>query len=420
VYAPNAPRPLTVAYIVPMGDGLHSFVYREIRELLSMGVNVHLFPTKTGPGPYEPSASWPVHSARPLAVVAANVRRLVRCPKRYTKALTEAVVAGALVDFALGALVADLVERHDVHLVHCHFGDHKFFIGHFVGQFTHRPVTVTIHAYELYNNPNPKMFRYALLSAAAIVTVSEYNRRVLEREYQVPPDRIRVIPLFAYLPEGFSPRIPGDRIIILTVARLVEKKGHHSLMRALSKLPQEYEAWIVGQGPLDVRAMAKAEDVENRVRVLGRLDDAQLQEVYRAATIFCLPSETTPEGDREGIPVALMEAMAHGLPVVATRHAGIPELVEEILVDQGDTDKLAGALLQLGRDPGLRARLGRRNREIVAARFSRRNVLLLKALFEALASTPSSVGQGPSESSRNVPEAFANAHSQEECHEVPP
>jgi colanic acid/amylovoran biosynthesis glycosyltransferase len=372
-----------LAYVVSMAQSLHSFVYREVRELRGTGVSVHLFPTKVGPGPYEPPSSWPVHRASMFAAVSAHIRCLTRDPIRYLKAVREALIAGALVDYSLGAVLADLVNRHNMQLVHCHFGDHKFFIGYFAGQLSRKPVTVTIHAYELYNNPNFRMFRRALGTVAAIVTVSDYNRRILEQQYGVSPERIHVIPMFADIPN--SPVLsapPNDRIIVLTVARLVEKKGHGTLIRALAKLPANYEAWVVGTGPLDVRSIAKAAKVGDRVKVLGRLSDEQLQKTYQAATIFCLPSETSAEGDREGIPVALMEAMAHGLPVVATRHAGIPELVSEVLVEQGDVEGLAAALLQLGQNLDLRYRQGRKNREIVSARFSRRNVLLLKALFE--------------------------------------
>ena len=118
--------------------------------------------------------------------------------------------------------------------------------------------------------------------------------------------------------------------------------------------------------------------------MLGLVSDAQLEEAYRKASIFCLPSERSETGDQEGIPVVLMEAMAHGLPVVATRHAGIPELVEETLVDEGDADALAKALLRLGEQPGLSAEQGRRNLEIIKARFSSRNVFQLKRLFEGI------------------------------------
>jgi len=378
----NTEPSLKIAYIVSMATGLQSFVYREVRELASLGVIVHLFPTKIGPGPYVPDADWRVHKPTLLSIVVANFQVLVVDLRKYLSVLVEALFNGGAPDFLLAAFVSMKVQEEGLRVIHCHFGDHKLFVGYFSGRLTERPVSVTIHAYELYNNPNPRLFRKALKLVKGIVTVAEYNRGVLS-SYGVAPTKIHVVPMFADLPElSGSPLGTTERIHILMVARFVEKKGHRTLLRALSQLPEEYEAWLVGSGSVDVAAIADSCRVAHRVKILGRLSDSELQAVYRSATIFCLPSEIAASGDREGIPVSLMEAMAYGLPVVATRHAGIPELVSEILVEEGDADGLARGIEKLGRDSILRETLGRRNRELAASRFSRSNVLQLKALFE--------------------------------------
>ena len=380
---------LGVAYVVPMGGGIHSFVFREVRELQKLGVQVHLFPTKVGEGPYQARPDWRVHAFDPLQALGCHFRLLCRRPARYVSAFFEAFRYGALVDFVLAGFISDQVELLGLDLIHAHFGDHKFFVAHLCGHLTLRPVTVTIHAYELYNNPNPKFFKHALKDTSAVVTVARYNEGVLATEYEVPASKIHVIPLFADVPDRQSPvKDKNGRVVVLCVARFVEKKGHTTLIRAIARLPRKYEAWIVGRGPLDVKSIAVAAGVADRVRVLGSLSDEDLQAVYEGATIFCLPSETTSEGDREGIPVALMEAMAHGLPVVASRNAGVPELVEEILVTEGDSAAVTDALREFGEDPSRRLSSGRRNAEIVSSRFSPRNVLLLKSLFETIARSP--------------------------------
>jgi len=377
--------PLKVAYVVSMAMGLQSFVYREVRELLSLGVIVHLFPTKAGSGPYLPDADWPVHRPTVRSIGMAHFRLFIADSQTYLEVLFEALRRGALVDFLLAALVSMKVRQEGLRLIHCHFGDHKFFVGYFSGRLTGCPVSVTIHAYELYNNPNPGLFRKAIKLVKGIVTVAEYNRDILQT-YGVPPGKIHVVPMFADLPNvSISANSIQAKIRVLMVARFVEKKGHRTFLRALSRLPEEYEAWLVGSGSLDVAALADSLGVAHRVKILGRLSDPDLQAAYRGATMFCLPSETTSSGDREGIPVSLMEAMAYGLPVIATRHAGIPELVPEILVDEGDVDALARGIDKLGRNPVLREELGRRNREVAASRFSRDNVLRLKTLLEGWA-----------------------------------
>lgn len=383
---PMPTRSLAVAYVIPMGSGLHSFVFREIRELVNNGVSVHLFPTKIGVGPYHPEPAWPVHRATPSLAAVAHLRSLLRNPKRYLSTLLEALAFGAWIDFAIAAFVSEKTLSEGLRLVHCHFGDHKLFIGYFAGRLADRPTSVTIHAYELYRNPNPRLFRRILRRIHAIVTVAEYNRAILESSWSVSSERVNVIPLFTDLaPQANHQASRREPIVILTVARFVEKKGHRLFLQALAKLPEGYEAWIVGSGPLDVAGMARVLGIEDRVRILGRVDNDELEHAYDRADLFCLPSVISSQGDREGIPVALMEAMAHGLPVVASQHAGIPELVEATLVDEGDVDAIALAIKSLGEDLQLRVRQGERNREIIATRYSKRNALRLVSLFEGLA-----------------------------------
>jgi len=293
----------------------------------------------------------------------------------------------ATMDFALGVFFAEVCRNQQAKLVHCHFGDHKLFIGYFCGKLANLPVSVTVHAYELYNNPNPALFRRILSSVDSIVTIAEHNRSILVREWGAPSEKVLVIPLFADIPPVPERRQRRtDKIIVLTVARLVPKKGHQTLLEAVALLPPTYEVWIVGTGPLDIDDLARRLRIADRVKILGQVSDEELESLYGNADIFCLPSETAKGGDREGIPVSLMEAMAHGLPVVTTRHAGIPELVPEVLVSEHDPRELADAILLLGADEKLRREKGLRNREIVSKRFSRDNVLLLKSVFERLSS----------------------------------
>jgi len=216
---------LTVAYVVSMTAGLHSFVFREIRELYALGVSVRLFPTQVGSGPYMPPATWPLDRLTPMGFVRAHLRMLRRRFRRYLASLREALRFGALPDFALGAFFAAQVDRFGVELVHCHFGDHKLFIGYFAGTLSGRPFTVTIHAYELYNNPNPRMFRRALAAASATVTTAEYKRSVLAESWGVDRAPVEVIALFAnLLTAAANPiRSAGDTTMLLTVARFLLK-----------------------------------------------------------------------------------------------------------------------------------------------------------------------------------------------------
>jgi colanic acid/amylovoran biosynthesis glycosyltransferase len=120
--------------------------------------------------------------------------------------------------------------------------------------------------------------------------------------------------------------------------------------------------------------------------LLGRQSGVVLEIIYSACDIFCLPSYTEyyPDGmpaEREGIPVALMEAMAWGKPVISTKHAGIPELVEEILVEEKNVQELKSAICYLLDNPDKWKEMGKRNRAIIAEKYSKDNVRILAEIF---------------------------------------
>jgi colanic acid/amylovoran biosynthesis glycosyltransferase len=173
---------------------------------------------------------------------------------------------------------------------------------------------------------------------------------------------------------------------LLSVARLVEKKGVQVAVRAIRDCPEldvVYE--VIGDGPMraEVEALAASDP---RIVLAGSKPPAAVREALGRAHVLLAPSVTASDGDQEGIPVAIMEAMAAGVPVVATRHSGIPELVVDgetgLLVDEHDADGLADAVARLIADPDLRRRLGDGGRRVVAERHDsrRQSQELLEAL----------------------------------------
>jgi colanic acid/amylovoran biosynthesis glycosyltransferase len=176
-----------------------------------------------------------------------------------------------------------------------------------------------------------------------------------------------------------------DKIRILIVGGFVERKGHDLLFQAVKDLGTEgdsLEVWVAGyQGPVDVQQLARDIGVADKVRIFAGIPDQELDLLFRACDVFCLPSKTVDQGVNEGLPVALIEAMAYAKPVIATRLAGIPELVEEILIDEGDIKGLTKALKHFIDSAEVRQRSGARNREIVKARYSKRNVFVLRDLW---------------------------------------
>ena len=156
---------------------------------------------------------------------------------------------------------------------------------------------------------------------------------------------------FAFTP----PRTPtaDQPVRIVSVARLVEKKGLSYAIRAVASLRRDgvdVALDIVGDGPLreSLESLIAEQRMSNAIHIIGAKSRDEVAHVIGAAHLFIAPSVTAHDGDMEGIPVALMEAMASGLPVVATRHSGIPELITDrvsgLLVPERDVDALANAL----------------------------------------------------------------------------
>jgi colanic acid/amylovoran biosynthesis glycosyltransferase len=190
-------------------------------------------------------------------------------------------------------------------------------------------------------------------------------------------------------------RIHGDvsgadrqgAVKLLIAAEFCEKKGHEVLFEALKRLGRsDLVLWVAGEGELDVRELAENAGIADQVVFMGRLPYEPLSVLYDACDIFVLPSRTAANGDREGVPVAIMEAMSRRKPVVSTHHVGIPELVRHgLLVDENDAEALAHAIAKLADDPELRRELGELNYQIIKDEFSEAAVLRLREIFGAAA-----------------------------------
>ncbi|MGC6482627.1 MAG: glycosyltransferase [Synechococcus sp.] len=163
--------------------------------------------------------------------------------------------------------------------------------------------------------------------------------------------------------------------ICLAVGRFVAKKGPLHTIRAFAAQPHG-QLWMVGEGPLlaDAQALAEQLNLGARIRFLGVCSQAEVAALMRQVRVFVQHSLVAADGDSEGNPVAVMEAQLSGLPVVATRHAGIPEVVLDgqtgVLVNEGDVQAMAAAMERLLQDPALCAQFGAAGRRHVAQRFT--------------------------------------------------
>ncbi len=170
----------------------------------------------------------------------------------------------------------------------------------------------------------------------------------------------------------------NGHVNVLSVARLVEKKGIKYGILAVAEVMQRHRNiyyTIAGDGPLktELQELTQNIGIADRVRFLGWCNQAEIRAAMKDADILLAPSVTASNGDCEGIPVVLMEAMAQGMPVLSTKHSGIPELVEDgisgFIVPERDVDNLAERLEYLIEHPQIWPRMGRAGREFVEAKY---------------------------------------------------
>jgi len=373
---------MKLAYITSMATGgLAGFNYKELLECDRLGVDVSVFITKYKFGPYMPPAKMIGRNVKPVRVIAEQPLRLLQAPRLYTRLWAEAVQTGTVTDFAIAQTWAPAMVKSGREWIHCHWGDHKLYIGYYCHRLTGLPLSVTLHGYDLYMNPNWAMCERALRACAQIITISDYNRQLLIKRFGALGERVKVIRLFAeMIPD---PDALKRETKVLIVGGFQDRKGYDVLLKALKILNRpDIRLWIVGyKGPVDVPKLVNDLGLRDRVTIFGQISDDVLKVLYTYCDIFCMPSRIDKDGVGEGLPVALMEAMSYEKPVVATRHTGIPELVPDILVPENDPARLAEGIGRLADDRELRRTMGERNRIIVSQQYSGANVVsLLNAL----------------------------------------
>jgi colanic acid/amylovoran biosynthesis glycosyltransferase len=276
--------------------------------------------------------------------------------------------------------------------------------------------------------------RYAEYNEAdGLITVSEVSRRRL-LELGITPERVHVVPCGVEVPAAPVVRPERRSVRCLAVGRMIAKKGPCLTLQAFRLAAAQFDDLtldFIGGGPLLGAAEQYVRDVGigDRVRLLGPQPHHVVRRAMREADIFVQHSRTDPHtGDEEGLPVSILEAMAEAMPVVSTRHAGIPEAVDHgltgLLVDEGDVDAMAECLVALSADAEDRRRLGTAGWRRVRDHFSwdhERRLLAHLLGLEAAAPARTASAPSPARSTTNGPlvtvvvPAYNRAHTIERC-----
>jgi colanic acid/amylovoran biosynthesis glycosyltransferase len=416
-------RPLVVGYVLKMFPRLsETFILNEILALERRDVRVVVFSIKA---PNESVRQLGVTEVRaPLHVIPpwrgraiaghlyCHARCLLRAPRRYVRTLVFALGRRSRTGwkrFLAAPFIVCTARAAGVEHFHAHFASAPARQAKFASLLSGVPYSFTAHAKDLYwhghqHGVNNKLKKRVRL-ASHVITISERNRHFIEGlGFKIP--RRRLVTVYNGLdlrewphlrPDG-RPCAPRDDglLTILAVGRLVEKKGFHVLIEGCARLRAQGVAFrcvIAGEGPQRERltGMIRAAGLSDCVELVGSIRQDQLREdLYLSATLLAQPSVVGADGDQDGIPTVILEAMALGLPVVATDVSGIGEAVVDgesgLLVPADDAQALAEAIARLSRDPQLAAALARGARRMAETRFDLcRNVRILIHLMTSAA-----------------------------------
>jgi colanic acid/amylovoran biosynthesis glycosyltransferase len=262
------------------------------------------------------------------------------------------------------------------------------------------PLIAHFHGYDAYHawylETYAEAYRRLFARAAAVVAVSAHMRAQL-LNLGADPARLVVNPCGADLPDGLAADPGRAPARFVMVGRLTEKKSPLTSIRAFANVGVDGATLdVVGDGELiaESQALVDSLGIADRVTFHGALPHARTLEQMRQARCFIQHSVTATNGDREGTPVSVLEAMGLGLPIVTTRHGGIPDVVSRAdlgaLVDEHDVDGMADAMRRFALDPTLAARVGRNAREEVLAQWTaeKRVARLWEVIEQAMAERP--------------------------------
>jgi glycosyltransferase involved in cell wall biosynthesis len=384
----------SLVYIIGTYPGLTTtFIDREIRALRRQGVQVRVISIRKPHTilsfnqdelrkitSYLIPVSW-------LKFAATHLRFAFQKPKTYFGTLLElarnphpgiAARLKTVLHFAEGVYAAGLISEYPCDHIHAHFVDRASTAALVAGRLLKISYSVTAHANDIYINPI--LLPLKLSQASFVATCTDFNRQHLQEIVHLNG---KLHCLYHGLDlENYPPSADHSMEIIptiISVGQLKEKKGFQYLLQACMILKSKdymFNCQIIGEGNLrqELERQIHELSLENLVTLRGALPHESVIQEYQHSTLFVLPCITGSDGDRDGIPNVILEAMAMQLPVISTHHSGIPEVIKSgvngLLVPPADVQSLADAIAQLLDNPSLRTQLGRRGRQTVTEQFN--------------------------------------------------
>lgn len=400
-----------VGYIAPGFPGLTTtFIYREVLALRCIGFNIITFAI------WKPDVNRLSGEAKPLInstfyvfpiswrkFFAAHLYFLFTHPYKYVSTFFFVLTrrgeslknrCKSFCHFFEAIYLAVDVKREGIKHIHAHFSINSASVALIISRMLDIPFSFTAHNIFFTEQ---LILKEKLREAKFIISISEYSRDFL---LQLLPEDKKLKDKFHIVhcgvsPDDFSPppsRVTDGRPLIFSLSQLTERKGYPVLIEACHILDERgcnFECIIAGDGPqrtLLEELVAKYQ-VQDKVQLIGVVFQEQLADYLNRADMFVLSCVVARDGDRDGVPVALMEAMAMEIPTVSTYVSGIPELIEHgqsgLLVKEKDAIALAEAIQLLLEDAELRIQLGKNGRQKIVQQFDiHKSAVQIGALFE--------------------------------------
>ena len=341
-----------------------------------------------------------------LKMISAQFHFIFHSTPNYIRALIDTIkctyrepliLLRMLLIFPKSVFFAKQMEELEIDHIHAHFVWVNGIGAMIISTLLDKTFSLHPHAFGLFSR-NQTNVQHQLEYASKIITISEYHRNYMTAmSTKIKSEDIEVVHCGVDT-EQFQPvvtkPIEGETLHILSVGSLSEKKGHGYLIKACAILTErhhKFQCSIAGGGPLkeSYQILIDKLNLKDKVYLLGPKDQDEILDLYCKSDVFALPCVVSKNGDRDGIPVVLMEAMAMKIPVVSTPIAGIPDLVHTgengLLVPERDVAALAQALEQLIMDKALRLEFGEKGRETVVEDFNIRcTSVKLASVFRSL------------------------------------
>ena len=375
---------MKICYITaetPWGKG-ETFILEEMLEIKKQGVNLVILPRNPSKEIFHKEAQSLLSNAVWLPLI--NFKIIIVCIYSFLTNLHTWKILFSIFRYSRnwhimiknlavvpkGLYIAHLLQKEGIEHIHVHWGSTTATMAYIASQISNTPWSLTLHRWDIKED---NILREKIRLAKFVRCISEHGKNelleIIGEEYK---EKIKVIHMGVKVLSNLQETSENKKLFTLaTPANLVEVKGHKYLIEACSILLKKgiknFQCILYGRGPLRIRLenFIKERELTDYIKIPGVIPHEKLMGMYKNHEInaVVLPSITTNNGEHEGIPVALMEAMANGVPVISTNTGGIPELLSDgagIIVEEKNVEHLANSLEKIIQNKELAEETGMR------------------------------------------------------------